>query len=465
MPEFVHVDHTGRTHRAGKDDMSRDGDDSTGHPRYKGKGKEKDTGKRLQVYSISDSESELDIPISKTMPAYKKRKIADDSRDNGNDSDHASNAPGLHKWVNSARGKAKQIQREDSVDSISTTPKQRKKLGPRKKFDTLPPQTQELLGIAGTGSTSASVAGDLTPSASRPASPALTSISATVYELDEPIPALRKAKKVDDTVMMKRVRNLEEAQRKVWTNIARRDIPKVSLPLVWHTIGLLTTMQVYKFHAQGYMSRQNISKRLATHASIHARKPYVKAGKALKDTQAKGKRLMREMLVFWKKNEKEERDVRRREQREALDRARIEEEKREATRQARKLEFLISQTELYSHFVGNKLKSKHNVGRSPVFGIIFTFLQLLSLKANSRPLPLLVPILSTSTQPRCRISTSTTVCTCADVYAMSLICFQTITQTFIDMRGTTRRLLLPSPNERHWTSIRRPLWSARQTRR
>ncbi|KZT74763.1 hypothetical protein DAEQUDRAFT_659213 [Daedalea quercina L-15889] len=146
---------------------------------------------------------------------------------------------------------------------------------------------------------------------------------------------------------MKRVRNLEEAQRKVWTNIARRDIPKV-----------------YKFHAQGYMSRQNISKRLATHASMHARKPYVKAGKALKDTQAKGKRLMREMLVFWKKNEKEERDVRRREQREALDRARIEEEKREAARQARKLEFLISQTELYSHFVGNKLKTAELEGET-----------------------------------------------------------------------------------------------------
>lgn len=67
---------------------------------------------------------------------------------------------------------------------------------------------------------------------------------------------------------------------------------------------------------------------------------------------------MREMLVFWKKNEREERDVRKREQKEASDRAKIEEEKREAARQARKLEFLISQTELYSHFVGNKLKSR-----------------------------------------------------------------------------------------------------------
>ena len=91
---------------------------------------------------------------------------------------------------------------------------------------------------------------------------------------------------------------------------------------------------------------------------MHARKPFTRTAKGSKDVQAKGKRLMREMLVFWKKNEKEERDVRRREQKEAVDRMKVEDEKREAARQARKLEFLISQTELYSHFVGNKIKSE-----------------------------------------------------------------------------------------------------------
>lgn len=91
---------------------------------------------------------------------------------------------------------------------------------------------------------------------------------------------------------------------------------------------------------------------------MHARKPFNKTAKINKDIQAKAKRLMREMQVFWKKNEKEERDLRKREQKEAMDRLKIEEEKREAARQARKLEFLISQTELYSHFVGSKLKSE-----------------------------------------------------------------------------------------------------------
>ena len=50
--------------------------------------------------------------------------------------------------------------------------------------------------------------------------------------------------------------------------------------------------------------------------------------------------------------------MRKRAEKEADNRAKEEEERREMARQARKLEFLISQTELYSHFVGNKLKSE-----------------------------------------------------------------------------------------------------------
>ena len=62
------------------------------------------------------------------------------------------------------------------------------------------------------------------------------------------------------------------------------------------------------------------------------------------------------MLVFWKKNEKEERELRKKAEKEALEQLRQEEERREAQRQARKLNFLITQTELYSHFIGRKIK-------------------------------------------------------------------------------------------------------------
>lgn len=62
------------------------------------------------------------------------------------------------------------------------------------------------------------------------------------------------------------------------------------------------------------------------------------------------------MLAFWKKNEKEERELRKKAEKEALERLKQEEERREAQRQARKLNFLITQTELYSHFIGRKIK-------------------------------------------------------------------------------------------------------------
>ncbi|CCM00896.1 uncharacterized protein FIBRA_02942 [Fibroporia radiculosa] len=356
-----HMDNHRRHYGNNAEDAARELEESVlgGSTRHKGKGKGKgkDTGKRPAAYTISDSGSEMDIPISKTMPAHKKRKVMKDAADAADAADELESSlidripggqfiPSPAPKLASARskGRGKQIQREESVDSVSIIPKPRKRLGTRKKFDTLPPQTQEHLGI---GSAAGSIAGDSTPVGSRPASPALTAVSATVYELDESIPPLKRAKKVDDASMLKRVRTLEDAQRKVWTNIARRDVAKV-----------------YKYHAQGYLSRQTQTKRVATLCSMQARKPVVRSAKAVKDVQAKGKRLMREMLVFWKKNEKEERDVRKREQKEAIDRAKVEEEKREAARQARKLEFLISQTELYSHFVGNKLKTAELEGDS-----------------------------------------------------------------------------------------------------
>ncbi|RDX56022.1 hypothetical protein OH76DRAFT_1396366 [Lentinus brumalis] len=318
------------------EDGSRDLDNGAVSSRRKGKGKE--VAKRPPAPG-SDSDSDLDIPISAMRPPPKKRRVENHHADEPRSlvEDHMSGASPAHKLVNNAKGRGKGKQREQSADSVSATPKGRKKGGPRKKLDNLPPQTQESLGI---GSAAPSVISDITPVGSRPPSPTLTSISAAVYELDEAIPPLKKARKVDDAAMMKRVRNLEEAQRKVWMNIARRDVAKV-----------------YKYHVTGYQIRRGQMSRLATLSSIQARRPFQKTAKATKDVQAKSKRLMREMLVFWKKNEKEERDVRRREQKEAIDRAKVEEEKREAARQARKLEFLISQTELYSHFVGNKLKT------------------------------------------------------------------------------------------------------------
>lgn len=195
----------------------------------RGKGKAR---KRPADDDSSDESSEADVPIAlRHGPQIKRRKLAKgpapmESHTHTIYPESMASMTGTIPLNISKRGKGKGrgLQREDSIDSIST-PRGRKKGGPKKRMDALPPHTLEAVGLG--GSASASVSRDITPVGSRATSPALTNISATIYELDEAIPPLKKARRIDDAGMWKRVRTLEEAQKKVWTNIARRDIVKV----------------------------------------------------------------------------------------------------------------------------------------------------------------------------------------------------------------------------------------------
>ncbi|KAJ3180611.1 putative DNA helicase ino80 [Gaertneriomyces sp. JEL0708] len=85
-----------------------------------------------------------------------------------------------------------------------------------------------------------------------------------------------------------------------------------------------------------------------------------------KDLMTRTKRVAKEVLLFWKRNEREEREARKRAEKERLEERKREEERREQMRQRRKLNFLITQTELYSHFVGRKLGTE--VDKLPVNG-------------------------------------------------------------------------------------------------
>ncbi|KAL4980233.1 SNF2 family N-terminal domain-containing protein [Aspergillus desertorum] len=124
----------------------------------------------------------------------------------------------------------------------------------------------------------------------------------------------------------------------IWRDIARKDIPKV-----------------YRTKVNSLSTRQENLRKTAQLASKQSRKWQERTNKSMKDTQARAKRTMREMMSFWKRNEREERDLRRLAEKQELESAKKAEAEREANRQKRKLNFLISQTELYSHFIGRKI--------------------------------------------------------------------------------------------------------------
>jgi len=224
----------------GAEDAARELEESLLGSSTPSKGKRKTTQAKKHSYAASDaSSSDLDIPVVRDQGRSNKRRktgkepditadlersIAEDQRSVASMQDIQKSAPSVKA---KGKGKGKLGNREESVDSVSTTPKaSRKRTGGRRKIDTMASQTLETLGL---GSAPASVAGDITPGGSRPPSPTLTATSGTVFEMDTIIPPLKKAKKVDDTTMLKRIKTLEETQRKVWKNIARREIPKANL--------------------------------------------------------------------------------------------------------------------------------------------------------------------------------------------------------------------------------------------
>ncbi|XP_022856901.1 DNA helicase INO80 isoform X2 [Olea europaea var. sylvestris] len=124
---------------------------------------------------------------------------------------------------------------------------------------------------------------------------------------------------------------------KYWMNIVRKDIPKHHRAFTnFHKKQLTDAKRFSELCQRDVKVKVSRSLKLMRGAAIRTRK------------------LARDMLVFWKRVDKEMAEVRKREEKEAAEALKREQELREAKRQQQRLNFLLSQTELYSHFMQNK---------------------------------------------------------------------------------------------------------------
>ncbi|XP_051511798.1 chromatin-remodeling ATPase INO80-like [Myxocyprinus asiaticus] len=133
------------------------------------------------------------------------------------------------------------------------------------------------------------------------------------------------------------IEQLNARRRKVWLTIAKKEIPKAFKQKVSARNFVLTN-----------------ARKLAHQCMREVRRAAIQAQKNCKETLPRARRLTKEMLLYWKKYEKVEKEHRKRAEKEALEQRKLDEEMREAKRQQRKLNFLITQTELYAHFMGGK---------------------------------------------------------------------------------------------------------------
>ncbi|NWX42304.1 INO80 ATPase, partial [Steatornis caripensis] len=139
------------------------------------------------------------------------------------------------------------------------------------------------------------------------------------------------------------IEQLNARRRKVWLSIVKKELPKA-----------------YKQKSSARNLFLTNSKKLAHQCMREVRRAALQAQKNCKETLPRARRLTKEMLLYWKKYEKVEKEHRKRAEKEALEQRKLDEEMREAKRQQRKLNFLITQTELYAHFMSRKRDIGHD---------------------------------------------------------------------------------------------------------
>ncbi|XP_006793204.1 chromatin-remodeling ATPase INO80 [Neolamprologus brichardi] len=149
------------------------------------------------------------------------------------------------------------------------------------------------------------------------------------FSHDAPLPMVKKKHLT--------VEQLNARRRKVWLTIAKKEIPK-SFKQKTSAKNLVLTN----------------AKKLAHQCMREVRRAAIQAQKNCKETLPRARRLTKEMMLYWKKYDKVEKEHRKRAEKEALEQRKLDEEMREAKRQQRKLNFLITQTELYAHFMSGK---------------------------------------------------------------------------------------------------------------
>lgn len=127
-------------------------------------------------------------------------------------------------------------------------------------------------------------------------------------------------------------------RRKMWQLMAKKEIGKVQ-----------------RARTNNHKEMLQNAKRMATMCMRVQRQKAIQSQKLMKDSVWRAKRLTREMLGYWKRYDRVEREQRRQMEKEAEEQRKRDVELIEVKRQQRKLNFLITQTELYAHFMSKKL--------------------------------------------------------------------------------------------------------------
>ncbi|GFS53061.1 chromatin-remodeling ATPase INO80 [Nephila pilipes] len=145
------------------------------------------------------------------------------------------------------------------------------------------------------------------------------------------------------------------------SSVSHEAVMNLKRKRLWVAIGKKEIGRAQKQMLAAHKETLTVAKKLALACQREVRKSTLSSQKLVKDIPTRARRLTKEMMLYWKRYEKVEKEHRKRAEKEAQEQLRLDIELREAKRQQRKLNFLITQTELYAHFMSRKVTGLRDV--------------------------------------------------------------------------------------------------------
>lgn len=142
---------------------------------------------------------------------------------------------------------------------------------------------------------------------------------------------------------------------RAFAGVAADELPSLKWRRMW---GLMTSKLIPKELRRLQTQRASQISQLKRVSFSLLKEIKRRAGKnfrGLRDANMRAKRLVRDMQMYWRKYEKEIAETRKRADKMETEKRKTDTERQERERQQRKLEFLLTQTELFSHFIGKKM--------------------------------------------------------------------------------------------------------------
>eukprot|EP00474_Spongospora_subterranea_P009786 CRZ10244.1 hypothetical protein [Spongospora subterranea] len=143
---------------------------------------------------------------------------------------------------------------------------------------------------------------------------------------------------VEDDDPARKLSRCDRRRAQLWRNIVKNEMPRE-----------------HRKYQVRCMSAVNHFKRVSFIAVKEVRRLALRCHRLSRDYASRARRCVRDMQAYWRKMDKELVERRKVHEKEEVERLKALEEAREAAQQQRKLEFLLTQTELFSHFIGKKM--------------------------------------------------------------------------------------------------------------